>query len=111
MRPVRIKPLPPWRGDVRTEVIGHKFHWTMNEVNAFIAQVAAEAEPAPEPPQPTIGRKICAGCGRGHPLDAYHRRAASPDGHERLCKRCASAAGRVAREKAAAGGKYACVSI
>lgn len=107
MRPIKITPLPPWPGDVCTEVIGHVFDWTMDEVDEFLAQVAAETDPEQPLPQPTIGRKICAVCGRDRPLSAFHRRTASPDGHERLCKKCASAAGRMAREKAAAGGKYA----
>ena len=106
MRPIKITPLPPWPGDVRTEVIGHKFGWTMDEVNAFLATLAAERETEPTPPHPVVG-KICAECGRNRPLSAFHRRTASPDGRERLCKRCASIAGRIAREKASAGGKYA----
>lgn len=46
MRPIKIKPLPPWPGDVRYEVLGristHIFDWTMAEVDAFLAQIAAE---------------------------------------------------------------------
>lgn len=34
--------------------------------------------------------KICAGCNEDLPLEQFSKRKTSPDGHERLCKMCAS---------------------
>ena len=113
MRPITLTPPKKWLGNVRYRVPAPKwpddmshfaplaedgdyvFALTMAEVNAFLAQIAlsaqagAEAEPGRLLPQAVAG-KICAECGRDRPLSAFHRRTASPDGRERLCKRCAS---------------------
>ena len=36
--------------------------------------------------------KVCSQCGEAKPLDAFHRRTRSPDGHQAHCKACGRAA-------------------
>ena len=36
--------------------------------------------------------KVCSQCGEAKPLDAFHRRTRSPDGHQAHCKTCGRAA-------------------
>lgn len=48
--------------------------------------------PAPEPPKPT--GKVCTKCEQFKPLDEFHAKKTSSDGHASQCKECYNAASR-----------------
>lgn len=50
-----------------------------------------------------LAQKVCPKCGERKPLSEFHRRSASPDGHQNYCKPCCITSTRESQSRRRAG--------